>query len=65
MPLDCAYVEEVFAVPTEGVSGRLVDSLQVFSQGLHVRTQEPAEMTPTLFREQDSQVAVVTTAGPD
>ena len=65
MPLDSAYVEEVFAVPTEGVSGWLVDSLQVFSQGLHVRTQEPAEMTPTLFWEQDSQVAVVATAGPD
>ena len=65
MPLDCAYVEEVFAVPTEGVSGRLVDSFQMFSQGLHVRTQESAEVTPTLFREQDSQVAVVTTAGPD
>jgi len=64
MPLDCAYVEEVLTVPAEGVSGRLMDSLQVFSQGLHVRTQEPAEMTPALFREQDSQVAVVATAGP-
>ena len=65
MSLDSAYVEEVLAVPAEGVSGRLMDSLQVFSQGLHVRTQEPAEMTSALFRKQDSQVAVVATAGPD
>ena len=57
MALDGTNVEEVLAVPTEGVPGRLVDRLQVVPQGLDVRAEESAKVTTALLREENRQVA--------
>ena len=64
MALDGTNVEEVLAVPTEGVPGRLVDRLQVVPQSLDVRAEESAKVTTALLREENSQVATPSSPAP-